>query len=78
MLGEMFSYKTTTAIFLTIEITTTKKYDDRGFQPTRAFYPVCFLASNLSLKQSCLKIAMAGKGGKSGKGDGPGKRGVRA
>jgi len=71
------SAQTTTAIFLTIEITTTKKERREKIQPTRAFHPVCFLASNLSLNQSYLKIAMAGKGGKSGKGNGPGKRGIR-
>jgi len=35
------------------------------------------LAWNVSLRQSYLKIAMAGKGGKSGKRAEPGKRGVR-
>jgi len=28
-----------TAIFLRIEITTTKKYNERGYQSTRAFLP---------------------------------------
>ena len=43
----------------------------------RASHPVQLLASNLSLKQSYLKTAMASKGGKSGRGRRPGEIGVR-
>ena len=43
----------------------------------RAFHPAGALASNLSLKQSHLKTAMASKGRISGKGERPGKSGVR-
>jgi len=47
--------RTTTAIYLTIEISTYHILRREEYQPTRGFHPVCLLASNLSLEVSCFE-----------------------